>query len=553
MKKQLLLVVGIILISTMVFIGCGGRASDTSDPRYPINISIYHETVGGNTQPAANNPIYQYIEREFNVTFTWDLLVGDARQKQGVMIASGDYPDIVELRGNEWIEAGALIPLQDLIMEHGPRIYELYKDIWEMMKSADGNIYYLVNYGVHQGINHDPNYNQVAFYIQKEILREAGYPRIRTVDEYFNLIRDYYRRNPTINGQPTVPFAILTDDWRAFELWNPPNFLAGNPNDGNGMVNPNTYEYQAFFTLDISRRWFQLLNQLDKEGLIDRTSFTDTYDQYMAKVAAGRLLGHSIQGWQFQSFDNANRDRGENNRTMAPLAVTFDASIQPWYRNRDIPNLLRGMGITTSAQDPVRIIRFINELLEERHQRTIHWGIEGEHWQWGPNNVPYRTEAQRANWQNQQWQRENRGLLLGDIFPKIQGSFSDGNPSDIGFLLSEREATLLPEDLELFAAYGVSSYNALIDPNPRPNYPWFPTWNMEYATPPDGSAAQIALARMEQIMKQRLPQMILAPTAQFSTLWDQYVAEMEAAGLATYNAHMQAELNKRLIEWNIRR
>ena len=33
-------------------------------------------------------------------------------------------------------------------------------------------------------------------------------------------------------------------------MWNPPNFLAGNPNDGNGVVNPKTLEYKTFFTQD---------------------------------------------------------------------------------------------------------------------------------------------------------------------------------------------------------------------------------------------------------------------------------------------------------------
>ena len=414
------------------------------------------------------------------------------------------------------------------------------------MKSADGNIYYLVNYGVFQGVDHSPNYDQTAFWIQKEILREAGYPRIRTIDEFFDLIRDYYRRNPTINGQPTIPFTIITEGWRVFELWNPPNFLAGNPNDGDGIVNPaNNYEYKTFFTMDISRRWFQLLNQLDKEGLIDRTSFTDTYDQYQAKIASGRVLGQFVQGWQFMySADLANRDRGENNRTMAPLPVVWDANTQPWYRNITIPNLLRGMGISVSAQDPVRIIRFINDLLAEDVQRVINWGIEGEHWQWGSNGVPYRTEAQRADWQNDNWQTLNRARLMGDIFPKIQGSFSDGFPSDLGHLLSEREATILPEDLELFAAYGVGSTNELMDRNPRPNNPWFPAWSTP--TPPDGSAAQLANARVEDIMRQRLPQMVLAPTADFDRLWNAYVAEIEAADIAAYEAYMHEQVLIRL-------
>ena len=547
MKKALLVIAAAVMVSAMAFAsGRGQQGAVSSDPKYPINISIFHET-GNHPQPAANNPIYQYLQSRLNVTFTWDILVGDIAQRRGTMIAGGEYPDIMELRGNEWIDAGALIPLEGLIEQYGPNIKKHYEGIWNQMKSADGHIYYLVNYGVFQGIDHTPTYDQAAFWIQKDILKQAGYPKITTLDQYFGLIEDYYRRNPTINGQPTIPFTILTHDWRAFELWNPPNFLAGNPNDGNGIVNPTTYKYQAFFTLDISKRWFQYLNGLNARGLIDRAGFTDNYDQYSAKIASGRVLGQSVQGWQFNTADRANRDRGENIRMMVPLAITFDSSIKPWYRNVTIPNLLRGMGISVSAKDPVRIIRMINEMLDEDVQRTIQWGIEGQHWQWGPNHVPYRTTDQRNNWQNQNWQELNRGLLLGDIFPKVQGSFSDGYPSDLNFMLSERQATLLPDDVELFNAYGVNGTNSLMDPSPRPNNPWFPTWNMELATPPAGSPAQIALSRCEETMKRRLPQLILAAPADFERLWAEYVNEMNVTNnLPVYEAHMQTELDKRL-------
>jgi len=549
MKKALLFLIGIILVSSVLITSCPGRGVDRSDPKYPIEISIYHET-GGHPQPSANNPIFRYLEDNLNVTFKWDILVGDAKQKQGVMIAGGDYPDILELRGPEWIDAEALIPLEDLIEQYGPRIKAHYKDVWEKLRSPDGHIYYLVNFGVIQGLDQNPNYDQAAFWVQKAVLKDAGYPKIATVDQYFDMIENYHRRNPTINGLPTIPFTILTHDWRIFELWNPPNFLAGNPNDGNGVVNPVNYEYKNFFTMDISKRWFQKLNELNSRGLIDRTCFIDNYDQYSAKVASGRVLGQSVQGWQFMySADLANRDRGENSRTMAPLPIVFDENITPRYRNLPIPNLLRGMGISVSAKDPVRIIRFVNDLLDEDVQRTINWGIENQHWQWDENKVPYRTEEQRANWQNDTWQTQNRGRLMDDIFPKLQGSFTDGYPHDLSYFYPERKATLLPEDVELFEAYGVTSTNELMDKDPPPNSPWFPTWSMP--SPPDGSAAQIALTRCEQTMRRRLPQIITATPANFDRLWNEYVAEMNSNGIATYERYMQDQLNQRIKDWGI--
>jgi putative aldouronate transport system substrate-binding protein len=553
--KRLIVFAALICIAMTAF-AAGNRAAQgataTSAPNSPITISIFHET-GNHPQPAANNPMYQYLKDKLNVTFTWDILVGEIAQRRGTMIAGAQYPDIMELRGNEWIDAGALIPLEDLIEQYGPRIKNLYKDVWEKMKSADGHIYYLINYGVFTGLDQNPNYDQAAFWVQKAVLKDAGYPKVVTVDQYFDLIEAYYRKNPTINGQPTIPFSVLTHDWRAFELWNPPNFLAGNPNEGNGVVDPaNNYKYTNFFTMDISKRWFKKLNEMNAKGLVDRAGFTDNYDQYQAKISAGRVLGQSIQGWQFMyAADLVNRDRGENIRTMAPLPIVFDANVKPHYRNITIPNLLRGMGISVSAKDPIRIIRFVNDLLAEDVQRTLSWGIEGQHWQKNNQGVPYRTAAQRQNWQNDNWREQNCARLMEDIFPKIQGSFSDGYPSDLGQFFPEREATLLPEDIELFKAYGVTSSNELMDKNPPPNNPWFPTWSMP--PPPDGSPAQIALQRCEQTMKQRLPQMILATPAQFESMWTAYVAEMNGNGLATYEAYMQEQLNLRLRQWGIRK
>jgi putative aldouronate transport system substrate-binding protein len=133
--------------------------------------------------------------------------------------------------------------------------------------------------------------------------------------------------------------------------------------------------------------------------------------------------------------------------------------------------------------------------------------------------------------------------------PKIQGTFSNGYPSDLNNYFPMREATMLPEDKEIYAAYGVAGTNELMDKNPRPNNIWYPTWNMP--NPPDGSAAQIALQRCEVTMQRLLPQMLLAPTAQFDSLWDAYVREMEVTNnIAVYEQYMQTMLNQRVRDWS---
>jgi putative aldouronate transport system substrate-binding protein len=367
---------------------------------------------------------------------------------------------------------------------------------------------------------------------------------VKTMDQYFDVLTAYADKHPTINGQPTVPFTILTYDWHAFCLWNPPEFLAGYPNDGNGVVDPATQKYQVFFPMDISKRWFKKLNELNAEGYIDKSAFTDNYDQYLAKLSSGRVLGMHDQGWQFENAKYSLRDQGMYNRTWAPLPIVFDESIRPHYRDWPEPNLGRGVAISVNAEDPVRIIRFINDFLAEDVQRTMEWGIEGEDWQFDEKGVPYRTEEQRQKWDNATWQEQNRAMIVRDMFPTAEGSFSDGYPTDLKFFYPERKATLEPEDIALWKAYGVTSDAEFVDPNPPANPIWYPAWNMP--NPPDGSDAQIALQRCEQVMRKYLPQVIIAAPSEFESLWAEYVQQMDENGIDIYQAYMQEQLDKRI-------
>jgi len=131
--------------------------------------------------------------------------------------------------------------------------------------------------------------------------------------------------------------------------------------------------------------------------------------------------------------------------------------------------------------------------------------------------------------------------------PKIQGSYQDGWPSNIADWYHEREATLKPEDKELWAAYGVESNAELMDKDPPPNAVWFPAWQV---APPDGSEAQIAWTRAGEIYRKYLPRIILGRPDQFEALWQEYVGELAKTGLDKYEAFMQQEvIDKRIRKW----
>ena len=117
-----------------------------------------------------------------------------------------------------------------------------------------------------------------------------------TLERYFQLIEDYMKKYPTIDGQPTIGFEILNCPGREWGLTNPPQYLAGAPNNGGVIVDENNVA-SIFADKDIAKRYYKFLNQMNARGLIDRESSTQTLDQYLAKLATGRVLGMYDQRW----------------------------------------------------------------------------------------------------------------------------------------------------------------------------------------------------------------------------------------------------------------
>ncbi len=555
--------VALSAILALTMVGCGGNSKKKN-----LNISVF--TIQQRQQPPADNKTYKWIEEKFGVTFDWDILVGDKDQKIGVLIASGDLPDLVEVDSEKFQGAGCLIDIKPLVEQYCPNLMKHYASVWKAMvytdseKDAEGNItkehlYSLPNYGVFDGPDAGTFYNQNAFWIQKTVLKEFGFPTIKTVDQYFDLLEAYAKKYPEIDGMKTIPFSIITADWEAFNLWNPPTFLAGNPNDGNGHVVANadgSYTYVDNFADDNAKRWFKLANGYFQRGLIDPASFTDNRDQYYAKIAQGRVLGMFIQGWQFQGdTENTLITAGKYDRTYAPLAVTFDETIRPHYVDQDLPNLQRGYGFTVKCgeEKAIKILKFLDELIEDDNQKVLQWGFEGQDWQKDAQGRPSRTKAQRDEQSDPNWVLKNKATLLQEEAPKKEGSYADGLACQMNNLPWEyAEIVADPTkaiDSEIWNAYGVASFKDLAKGGYEvpTNAGWYPMWQCNPSAENDGleNEAAVAMTGFETIQRKYLPMMIMGKPADFDKTWEEYVKLMKPL-TEVYNKFMQTQLDARV-------
>jgi putative aldouronate transport system substrate-binding protein len=548
----------LLLAATVVLALCAALTAQTVDKLPvtklpPIEISAF--TVNSMPMPPDDNRAYKLIAEKLGVTFKWDIAVGEKDQKIGVMIAGQDYPDLLHIDSPKFIDAGACIPLEDLIEKYAPNLKRHYQAdpvVWNKMKEKDGHIYCLPDWGVNENGVTATWYSASAMWIQKAVMKEFGYPKITTIDEYFDLIAKYKAKHPTTkDGKPTIGFSILTYDWHKFCLINPPQFLAGYPNDGNGIVDPKTGKYRVHLNSPEAKRWFKILNAMNAKGLVDRDSFVDTYDQYLAKLANGQVLGIHDQQWQFNDAQKALISQDRIWETMMPLPIVFDKSIKPYYRDSPLPNLQRGWGISIKAKDPVRIIKFMDEQLDPAWQKVFTWGLEGVDYSYDKDGEPVCTPAQRVAYDDVTWKLHNLPELWYQEAPKLEGRFT---PGGLATVLRDNPkeylASQFPEDIEIFKAYKVNGYAELMDKNPPPNPPWYPAWQI---APTDGTPAQLAWAKAEETFLKYLPKVITAKPADFEKTWKEYTDALAKCNLKAYEDFVQAGINDRIKKYGVKK
>ena len=147
---------------------CSGD-TETAEGGSQKHFSVF--ITGSTEEPSDDNKILKKIEEELGYTFDFEYLVGNEAEKVGVMIAGGDYPDIVSCGDNTFVQAGALTPLDDYISEEKtPNLWNHIKDCYnKLCYEGDGHLYVIPAYGLFNGPETDGVYQGPAFWIQKAV------------------------------------------------------------------------------------------------------------------------------------------------------------------------------------------------------------------------------------------------------------------------------------------------------------------------------------------------------------------------------------------------
>ena len=546
MKKRR--VVSVLMATTMVMslaAGCGSKSAGGSEAQEGVKTFTGFFAVPG-SEINDDNEIQQLIADKTGVKVKETWLTGQtAEEAVGTLIAGGEYPDFID-GGNATIqlyEAGALVPMDEYIEKY-PNIKEFFTEQeWDSLRQDDGHIYWIPQFSNIYGEEKECTHNDEAFWIQTRVLKWAG---IRTMDEYFDLIESYNEANPTMeDGTENIPYTILCDDWRYFCLENAPEFLDGYPNDGSVIVDPDTQKIIDYNTTDTAVAYFKKLNDEYKKGIVDPESFTQTYDEYIAKLSSGRVLGMIDQWWDFayNAYD-AIKSAGLDAQgcSYVPLPITIDRSVtNQWHNSGGVVNVSSGLGVTVDCDDPDAAFKFINDLLGQEVHDLRFWGVEGTDYEVDENGEFYKTQDMRNEASDTAYKASH--LCSYSYFPQWQGTSRDNiNAMKPDGQPKEFYEGLTQDVKDCFDAYGVQTYVEMLGTSPAPG-PWYPmyTFSSAMTTATEGGTAW---TKMGEIKHQYLPKVVMADN--FDSAWDEYMEAYEGCNPEAFLSEMQTELDRRI-------
>ncbi|MCL2319895.1 MAG: extracellular solute-binding protein, partial [Treponema sp.] len=315
-----------------------------------------------------------------------------AREATNLLIAGGEYPDIIMsagLNSADEMNYGSqriFIPLNDLIKNYGYWTNEAFKRYPELpaaLVQPDGKIYGL------------PNINEAfhTFYTMKAWMNENWLKKLNlkaptTTEEFYQVLKAFKTQDPNGNGKadeiPMMGFYQLnqprTDPW-VFLL---NSFVYFDPQTTKpcGFLELNNGKVGFVPILEDYREGLRYVARLVSEGLIDPASFTQNLNQIkqIGTNPDAQVIGvfTDFVWWNAVGYNRDTKDRrADNYPALAPLKGPKGVQNTPLTAvafNTAFAN------ITDHCKDPVLAMRWLDGLYKEDVTKMIQFGTKGVYW-----------------------------------------------------------------------------------------------------------------------------------------------------------------------------
>lgn len=522
------------------------EAESSLDPNNPVTLSFFH--ADGVLDMRFDDAVAQEITRLTGVTLDITApMAGDEGTDIGLMVAQGEFPDLIYAKGSIdiLIGANALLPLDDLIMSNrGSNLQALYGDLIGRLRQSEDDPYmfHVGTFGVDEAVLETAGTAK----IQMSAMQALGFPELNSLEDFAQAIRDYME---ITDIEDPIGLALQGQDWRWFiTVGNPAGFALGHMDDGEWVIDEENQTATFKYLTPGFAEYFEFLNGLYLEGILHNESFTHTQDMYEALIASGRVIAVMDQGWNIGGTQTALRAAGEEWREFMPLAVTLDGDVEPAITRPT--GFTGGWGISIAADSPNADVAFdfLNWMASEEAQILINWGIEGYHWEMVDGVRTFLPEVAEARQTNPDFDIETGVGLYTEGFPNWGNNAVDstGNPISADNLDAIIE-NFSDAQLTVLEAYGHTTF---IDFFPNPDTFTTPRHGAAWMLPvPSGSNLEIIQTQLIEFSQPAIARAIMAPAGEFADRWQYVIDGLHRFGVEQANEYMTEMVRSQINLW----
>ena len=498
----------------------------------------------GNRNPKVVAAVKDQVD-DIMHTFNYPYTIPQALLAEKVCKTLGMDKIFYQNSGTEANEAMIKMARKYGIEKYGPNIKKMYGAEMEKLKwSQDDPGIYQLSYA---GVNQKTLTTGGSCQIQWAALKENDYKYPKTLDEYEKMIKSYLAAHPkTEDGLDMIGITMSASDWHwMITLGNPAGLIADASPDNGQWIIDDEYNVHYKHVTDEEKEYFKWLCRMYNEGILDPNFATQTDDDYIAKVASGRVVAITDAEWHYSQCEATLVADGKVDQTYVGLPVTLREDQVEKALLYQGTTVGWGIGITKSCEDPVRAIKFLDYLCSDEGQILYHWGIEGENYFLDDNGQPYRTDEEVAKAQSDPDYAKNTGIDNYTGFPIYgTGSYSeDGFP----YTPTTKESVIANYNTAEKEGCEAMGFEMLTDMFAQPEefdlLPYSALW--AYQQPQELAEKQTIL---DEIAWPGLVKCVTGTEDEFDGNWKSMVQELTDNGLADAEEAMTEFLATKLVD-----
>lgn len=490
-------------------------------------IVIFDKNSGGNT---FTDPVAQKIMEKTGVRIQVADPTAVPEDRLEVMLSRKEYPDMV-LMGqgelvNRYIEAGAFLPLDDLIAEYGSNIQEMYGSTLEKSRYTDGHIYWLANW---YGPDTDAS---AGVLMRKDLLAEiAGETRANsnapfTQSEYTDILRQIRERYPQLCGHDSIPLELDEDTG---------NYM-GTLRGMFGLKNYGITEQGELLYSAESETYHDAmlyLNALYGEKLLDKEWVILKKSQWEERLADGYVFSTWCSYWDVETVnEKLKQNVGEDAQFYCYKVVADQISSDQTTYNGRIGLGWDAIGITDNCKDPQAAIQVADFLSSEEGQYLMLWGIEGETWDLNEEGIHHPREDFLETWETAPNRTKKETGVRQWTWFIHNGTGADGTPYDL-------TTKYVPDEKTAFA-------NASI-----PESDYWDTSIFSGLDPAGNTELGLKWQKIADIYDQYHSRIICAESEREAEIqYSKMMEEIYGMGLKECMVYIQKQYQLRMEQWN---